>query len=62
MFDLFIAVNEVNSKHSQISRSLINIQGKIFIFKEFEMPLKRQFKFQHSQGPARAPCPFDQFS
>ena len=37
---LFIAVNEVNSKHSQISRSLINFQGKISIFKELQVPLK----------------------
>ena len=35
---LFIAVNEVNSKYSQISRSVINFQGKILIFKEFQMP------------------------
>ena len=39
IFCVFIAVNEVNSKNSLISRSLINIQGKILIFKEFQVPL-----------------------
>ena len=32
-FALFLAVNEVNSKLSQISRSLINFQGKILILR-----------------------------
>ena len=34
-----IAVNEVNSKHSQISRSLINFQGSSLIFEEFQVAL-----------------------
>ena len=38
----FAAVNEVNSKHSQISRSLIYLQGKILIFKELQLPLTFQ--------------------
>ena len=37
---LFIAVNEVKSKHPQISRSLINFQENILILKEFQVPLK----------------------
>ena len=34
-FVLSIAVNEVNSKLSQMSRSVINFQGRNIIFKEF---------------------------
>ena len=40
-------MNDINSKHSQISRSLINFQGKTLIPKEFQVPLKRNFNFQH---------------
>ena len=46
-FPLFNPVNEVNSKHSQTSRSVVHFQGKMFIFKELQMPFKRHFKFQH---------------
>ena len=35
LFELSIAVNKVDSKHSQISRSLVNFQGKILVFKMF---------------------------
>ena len=34
-------------KESQISSSLINCQGKILIFKQFQALLNRNFKFQH---------------
>jgi len=44
-FALFIAVNKVNSKHLQISSSVINCQGIILIFMEFQEPLKL-LKFQ----------------
>ena len=44
---LFIVLNEVHRKNSQISRSLINFQGRILIFKEFQMPLQLNFKFQY---------------
>jgi len=37
---LVFAVNEENSKYPQISRSLINFQGKILIFKKFQVSLK----------------------
>ena len=36
-----IYVNEANSKHSQISRSMLNFQGKILICKEFQAPIKK---------------------
>ena len=42
---MFIVVNKVNSKHSQISRMMINSQGRVLIFKEFQVPLKNHFKF-----------------
>ena len=35
---LFIAMKEVNSKHSQISRSVINFQGKLPISRSFKCP------------------------
>ena len=37
---LFIVVHEVTSKNSHTSMSLINFQGNIIIFKEFQVPLK----------------------
>ena len=40
IFRVSIAVKEVNSTHSQISRGWINFQGKIIIFKEFQVSLK----------------------
>ena len=43
---VFVAVNEVNSNNLQISRNLIDFQGKILIFKEFPVPFKRHFKFK----------------
>ena len=52
-YGFFTAVKEVNSKHSQISRSLINFQGKILIFKEFQVPLKWHFKFKHFSRTSR---------
>ena len=39
-FALSIVVNEVNSKNSRISKSLINFSRKILIFKEFQVALK----------------------
>ena len=39
-FVLLVAVNEENSKHPQIARSVINFQGNIFIFKKLHVPLK----------------------
>ena len=39
--DLFLAiyfVNRVNSKHPQISMSVINFQRKTLIFKELQVP------------------------
>ena len=41
---LFTAMNEVISKYSQISRSLIKFQGKIAISKELQVLLKRQIQ------------------
>jgi len=38
--ELFIAVNEVNSKHKEISRNLVKFHGKIYISKEVQVPLK----------------------
>ena len=40
-------MNEVNSKQPQLPRSVIKFQGKVRVFKEFQVPLKRHFKFQH---------------
>ena len=37
-FALSVAVNELSSKHSQISTTLINFRGKILSLKEFEVP------------------------
>ena len=50
-----MAVNEANSKHSQISRILINFHGKILILKEkkslwmtIQIPaLLKEFKVLH---------------
>ena len=39
--NFLIAVNEVKSKHLQIASSVINFQGKIFIFKKLQVPLKK---------------------
>ena len=50
IFVLFSSMYDVNRKHSQTSKSLINFQGKIIIFKEIRVPLKLHFKFQHFQG------------
>ena len=36
-FVLLIAKNKANSKQSQISRSLINFQEEVIIFKEFQV-------------------------
>ena len=44
---LFIAMNEINSRFLLISENVINFQGKILIFKEFEAPLEKHFIFQH---------------
>ena len=46
IFSIFCVVNEVNSNYLQISRSLINFQGKIVIFKEFQVPLKKAIQIQ----------------
>jgi len=48
-----IAVKEVSSKHSKIARSVINFQGKILIFKEFQVLLKWHFKFKHFSRSSR---------
>ena len=42
-FLLFVAVNEENSKQSQISKGLINFQGNTLIFKE-RFSFSRSFK------------------
>ena len=42
---LLIAVNEVNSKHSQISRSMINFQEK-FSFARSSSALEKRFQIQ----------------
>ena len=39
-FSIFITVNELNSKNSQSSKSVINFQGTVIIFKEFQVPFK----------------------
>jgi len=56
-FEFSSAVNKVNSKHSQISMSLINFQGKILIFKEVQVPFKKEISnsstFQGVQGLTR---------
>ena len=44
-YGCFVAVKEVNSQYSQISRILVNFQANILIFKEFQVPLKEHFKF-----------------
>ena len=46
-------MNEVLSKKAKILRSLINFHGNILIFKEFEVSLKRHFKFQHFSKSSR---------
>ena len=48
LFSAFpVSVNEVNSYLSQLSSSVINFQEKTLIFKYFQVPFKRHFKFQH---------------
>ena len=50
---LFIVVNQEKSKHSQILRNLINLQAKFLILKEFQAPLKWNFRFQHFSRSSR---------
>ena len=49
-FALFSAVNEVNSKNSQISRRVINFQVKILTFKGIQ-DISNSNTFQGVQGP-----------
>ena len=45
-FVLFITVNEANSKHSQISGSVTNFNGKILIFHGVPSALEKTFQIQ----------------
>ena len=47
------AQNTKTRHFSQISRSLINFQGKILTFKEFQVPLKWYFKLEHFSRTSR---------
>ena len=54
IFCIIYFCDEINSKHWQISRSVMNFQGKILIFKVVQLPLKRHFNFQHFSRSSRA--------
>jgi len=41
------------TRNTQISRSLINFQGKILLFMEFQVPLKWHFKLKHFSRSSR---------
>ena len=55
-FTMFIAVNEVSSKHEHVSRSLISFKEKFSFSRIFKCPWKgisNSSTFQAVQGPAK---------
>ena len=48
-----IYVNEEDSEQTEISKSVVNVQGEILICMEFQVPLKEYFKSQHFSRSSR---------